>query len=152
MTCLVEPGETMQNGRISNWRMEWIGDTLTQEGKIMRKHRNLLRGIGAILVMVGIVACGTVESPPRDLVARNDRAALDAWYVNEAAHLRQRAKDMTLMAEEYEKNPGPDTRGVMSPKIDMVQHCQALAAMYTKAAEQAEVMAGAHREPHGPPR
>ena len=115
----------------------------------MRKHGNLLRGLGAILVMVGIVACAVIASSPQDLVAKNDHAGLQAWYVNEAGHLRQRAADMLVMAEEYKKNPGPDTRGVMSPKIDMVQHCQTLAAMYTRAADQAEIMAGTHQDPKG---
>lgn len=112
----------------------------------MTQRGNLLRGVVAVLVMVGVVACATVASPPQDLVAKNDHTALEAWYVKEATHLRQRAKDMLVMAEEYQKNPGPSTRGVISPKIDMVQHCQTLAAIYTKAAEQAEVMARAHRD------
>jgi len=112
----------------------------------MTKNGNLMRGIVAVLVMTGVVACATVASPPQDLVAKNDHTALEAWYLKETTHLRQRAKDMIVMAEEYQKNPGPSTRGVISPKIDMVQHCQTLAAIYTKAAEQAEVMARAHRE------
>ncbi|WHZ24339.1 MAG: hypothetical protein OJF47_003451 [Nitrospira sp.] len=112
----------------------------------MIKKKNLLRGIVAVLMMVGVVACAVMASPPQDLVAKNDHAGLETWYVKEAAHLHQRAKDMLVMAEEYQKNPGPSTRGVLSPKIDMVQHCQTLAAMYTKAAEQAEVMARTHRE------
>ena len=112
----------------------------------MTKNGNLMRGIVAVLVMTGVVACATVASPPQDLVAKNDHTALEAWYLKETTHLRQRAKDMIVMAEEYQKNPGPSTRGVISPKIDMVQHCQPLAAIYTKAAEQAEVMARAHRE------
>jgi len=53
------------------------------------------------------------------------------------------------MAEEYQKNPGLSTRGVVSSKIDMIQHCQTLAAIYTQAAEQAEVMARTHRDAMG---
>lgn len=53
------------------------------------------------------------------------------------------------MAEEYQKNPGPTTRGVVSSKIDMIQHCQNLAAIYAKAAEEADAMAIAHRDMKG---
>ena len=115
----------------------------------MTQKWNMLRRIVAVLMMVGVVACAVIASPPQDLVAKNDHAGLETWYVKEAAHLRQRAKDMLVMAEEYQKNPGLSTRGVVSNKIDMVQHCQTLAAIYTKAAEQAEVMARAHRDLRG---
>jgi hypothetical protein len=115
----------------------------------MMKNRSLLRGAVVALMMVGVVACGVIASPPQDLVAKNDHAGLETWYVKEAAHLRQRAKDMLVMAEEYQKNPGPNTRGVVSSKIDMVQHCQTLAAIYTKAADETEVIAQAHRDMMG---
>ena len=111
----------------------------------MTKRRNILTGIVGALVMVVVVACAVIASPPRDLVAKNDHAALEAWYAKESAHLRQRAKDMIVMADEYQKNPGPSTRGVVPSKVDMVEHCQNLAAIYTKAAEEAEIMAKAHR-------
>ena len=74
---------------------------------------------------------------------------MEAWYVKEAAHLRQRTKDMTAMAEEYQKIHGPSTPGAVSAKIVLVQHCQTLAATYTKAADEADVMARAHREMMG---
>ena len=112
----------------------------------MMKNGTLLRGVVAALMMVGVVACAVIASPPQDLVAKNDHAGLETWYVKEAAHLRQRAKDMLVMAEEYHKNPGLNTRGVVSSKIDMVQHCQTLAAIYTKAADETEVIAHAHRD------
>lgn len=115
----------------------------------MRKNGNLLRGLVAVLMMVGVVACAVIASPPQDLVAKNDHAGLETWYVKEAAHLRQRSKDMLVMAEEYQKNPESGSRGVMSPKIDMVQHCQSLAAIYTKAADEAEVIARAHQDMRG---
>ena len=115
----------------------------------MTKKWNILRGVMAALMVAGIVACVTIASPPQDLVAKNDHAGLETWYVKEAAHLRQRATDMLVMAEEYQKNPGPNTRGVVSSKIDMVQHCRTLAAIYTQAAEQAEVMARTHRDAMG---
>src|SRR5512143_1413551 len=115
----------------------------------MTKDGNLLRGLVAVLMMVGVLACAVVASPPQDLVARNDHAGLEGWYVKEAAHLRQRAKDMLVMAEEYQKNPEPSTRGGLSPKIDLVQHCQSLAAIYTKAADEAEMIGRAHRDMSG---
>ena len=115
----------------------------------MIKSGDLLRGLAVVLMMVGVVACAVIASPPQDLVAKNDHAGLETWYVKEAAHLRQRAKDMLVMAEEYQKNPGPSMRGVASSKIDLVQHCQSLAATYTKAADQAEVIARAHQDMRG---
>jgi hypothetical protein len=115
----------------------------------MIRKRNILKGLVAVLMLVGVVACAVMASPPQDLVAKNDHAGLETWYVKEAAHLRQRAKDMLVMAEEYQKNPGAASRGVLSPKIDMVQHCQSLAVIYTKAADEAEVIARAHRDMRG---
>lgn len=115
----------------------------------MTKNGNVLRGIAAVLLMVGIVACAVIASPPQDLVAKNDHAGLEAWYVKETAHLRQRSKDMLVMAEEYQKNPEAGSYGVMSRKIDMVQHCQTLAAIYSKAADEAEVIAHAHQDRRG---
>lgn len=112
----------------------------------MMKNGTLLKGVVAALMMVGVVACAVIASPPQDLFAKHDHAGLETWYVKEAAHLRQRAKDMLVMAEEYQKNPGPSTRGVNPPKVDMVWHCQTLAAIYTKAADEAEVIAHAHRD------
>ncbi len=38
------------------------------------------------------------------------------------------------------------TLGVVSRKIDMIQHCEALAGMYTKAAEEADQAAKTHRD------
>lgn len=115
----------------------------------MTKKWNILRGVMVALMVAGVVACATIASPPQDLVAKNDHGGLETWYVKEAAHLRQRATDMLVMAEEYQKNPGLSTRGVVSSKVDMVQHCQTLAAIYTKAADEAEVIARAHRDLRG---
>jgi hypothetical protein len=107
-----------------------------------RRHGSII----ATVVAIGVAACAIVASPPRDLVAKNDHTALAAWYDKEAAHLRQHAKDMMMMAEEYQKNPGPSSRGVVSPKIDFLDHCRTLAAMYSKAAEEADLLAKGHRE------
>jgi hypothetical protein len=119
----------------------------------MTKNGNLVKGIAAALMMVGVVACTVPDSdshsPPQDLVAKNDHAGLEAWYVKEAAHLRKRTKDMTAMAEVYQKLQGPSTPGDVSAKFVLVQHCQALAASYSKTADEADVMARTHRDMTG---
>lgn len=106
-------------------------------------------GVVGVLIVSAVAACAIMADPPRDLVIKSDHAGLESWYVKETAHLRQRAKDMLIMAEEYQKNPGATTRGTLSPKIDLVQHCQTLAAIYTKAADEAEAIASAHRDMKG---
>lgn len=103
-------------------------------------------GIITTVVAIGLTACAIIASPPYDLVAKNDHGALAAWYDKEAVHLRKHAKDMMLMAEEYERNPGPGTLGVVSPKLDFLAHCRSLAAMYTNAAEEADLLAQGHRD------
>ena len=115
----------------------------------MTQRWSILTNVVGTLIVLAVAACAIIADPPRNLVAKNDHAGLEAWYVKESAHLRQRAKDMLVMAEEYQKNPGLSTRGVVSNKIDMVQHCQTLAAIYTKAADEAEVIARAHRDMRG---
>jgi hypothetical protein len=118
----------------------------------MTKIGNLVKGVVAALMMVGIVACtvpSDIDSVPQDLVAKNDHAGLETWYVKEAAHLRKRTKDMMAMAEQYQKIQGPSTPGAVSAKIVLVQHCQALAASYSKAEDEADEMIRAHREMTG---
>ena len=115
----------------------------------MRTNGNLWKGLVVALMMVGVVACtgsGT-DSPPQDLVAKNDHAGLETWYVKEAGHLRQRAKDMMAMEVVYQKIPSKP--GSVPAKIMLIQHCQTLAASYTKAAEEAEGIAQAHRDIKG---
>ena len=84
---------------------------------------------------------------PQNLVAKNDHAGLETWYVKEAAHLRQRTKDMMAMTEEYKKIPSRP--GSVPAKIMLVQPCQTLSATYAKAADEAEMMARTHREMTG---
>ena len=100
------------------------------------------------VVLGGLVSCAMIASPPIGEIAQNDHAALAAWYDKEAAHLRQHAKDMMVMAEEYRKNPSlihSRTGEGMSHKIDPGQHCDTLVGMYTKAAEEADLLAQGHR-------
>ena len=117
----------------------------------MTKKGNLMTGIVAALMMVGVVAC-TVSSDidsasPQDLMAKNDHAGLETWYVKEAAHLRKRTKDMMAMTEEYQKIPSRPGTG--PAKNMLVQHCRDLIANYAKAADEADAMARAHREMTG---
>jgi hypothetical protein len=129
-----------------------MSDGLLRKGKPMTRNGNLVKGFVAALMMVGVVACSENSSPlqaPQDLVAKNDHAGLETWYLKEAAHLRERTKDMTAMAEEYQKIHGASTPGAVSAKIVLVQHCQTLAASYAKAADEADVMARAHQEMTG---
>ena len=117
----------------------------------MTKNGNLVKGVVAALMMVGVVACTVPDSdshsPPQDLVAKNDHAGLETWYVKEAAHLRQRTKDMTAMAGEYKKIPSRP--GSVPANIMLIEHCQTLAATYAKAADEADAIAHAHRDMMG---
>ena len=115
----------------------------------MTKKWNLLIGVVAALMMVGVVACSENSSPPQmpqDLAVKNDHAGLETWYVKEAAHLRKRSKDMMSMAEVYQRIHGSNKVGGDTAKTVLIQHCQALAANYAKAADEAEMIAQAHRD------
>jgi len=120
--------------------------THQQEGIMTIWNQWIHRGVLCGLVLGGLVGCAMVASPPIGEIAENDHAALANWYDKEAAHLRQHAKDEMAMAGAYRKNPDPGTLGVVSHKIDMIQHCEALAGLYTKAAEQADQAAKTHRD------
>ena len=119
----------------------------------MTRNGNLVKGVVAALMMVVTVACTAPpdtdndSAPPQDLVAKNDHAGLETWYVKEAAHLRKRTKDMTAMAEEYQKIPSRPGSG--PAKIMLVQHCRDLVGNYAKAADEADAIARAHREMTG---
>lgn len=108
--------------------------------------RWIQRSVLCGLLLGGLVGCAMIASPPVGQIAPDDHAALAAWYDKQAAQLRQSAKDEMAMAEAYRKNPGYITRGVVSPKVDMIQHCEASAGMYTKAAEEADLLAQGHRD------
>ena len=99
------------------------------------------------LLLTGVVGCSMVWSPPVAQIAPNDHAALVAWYDKEAAQLRQKAKDMEIMQQRYIKDPHLGHAGEqrVNPKFDMVQHCNNLIGIYTKAAEEADELARGHR-------
>lgn len=112
---------------------------------MITQKRWFMRGILWGVVLGGLVACAMIASAPEDLIAKNDHAALVSFYEKDAAHLRQHAKDMIMMAEAYEKRPGRKSRGVVSAKVEFVQRCQTIAAMYNKAADEADALAEEHR-------
>jgi hypothetical protein len=112
----------------------------------MTKNGNLVKGVVAAFMMMGIVACSMIASPPVGQVSQNDHAALATWYDKEAAQLRKKAKDMVDMEAEYAKNPAYG-QSIMAGigKENFRTHCDALNAMYTKAAEEADKLAQKHR-------
>ena len=109
--------------------------------------RWIQRSVLCGLLLGGLVGCAAMAHPPIGQIAQNDHAALAAWYDKEAAHLRGHAKDMTVMAEEYRKNPSLShgTMGGIAHKTDQAVHCDVLAGIYTKAAEEADELARGHR-------
>jgi hypothetical protein len=110
----------------------------------MRAWWKLPKSLIPVLVIFGLVACAVTGSPPRDLLAKDDHAALAAWYAKEAAGLRWKVEEMRLMQDMYTApsyQPAPK-----ESKAELIAHCQRFIEYYTKAAEEAERMAQAHRE------
>lgn len=105
--------------------------------------RWIQRGVLWGLVLGGLTACSMIEHPHVDQIASNDHSKLSTWYEQEAAQLRQSAKDELAMADAYRKSPGP--KSVATRKIGLIQHYEALADMYMKTAEAADVLADEHR-------
>gem|GEM_PF-1518900 len=110
----------------------------------MRAWWNLLRSLIPVLVMFGLVACAASGSPPQELIAKNDHAALAAWHTREGAGLRWKAEEMRLMLDMY-ANPSYQPAPKES-KAELIAHCQRFIEYYTKVAEEAERMAQAHRD------
>jgi hypothetical protein len=109
----------------------------------MKSRWNLLRFFVPILMMFGLLACADIKSPPSDLIANDDHAALAAWYSKEAADLRWKAEEMRHMREMYAKpsyQPAPK-----ESKAELIAHCQRFIEYYSQAAQEAERMAQAHR-------
>ena len=112
----------------------------------MTKNGNLIKSVAAAFMMMGIVACSAVASPPVSQIASTDHAALATWYDKEAAQLRQKAKNMELMAQRYLKYPALiPIEGRHAPKTDVQQHCNNLVSLYTKSAEEADGLSQMHR-------
>ena len=105
-------------------------------------QRSLLCG----LLLGGVVGCSMVGSHPVGQIAQSDHAALVAWYDKEAAQLRQKSKDMEEMKVAYRKYPSVAHSAMGgSHKASIEQHCDNLAALYTKEAEEADELAREHR-------
>ena len=103
-------------------------------------------GVLCGLLLGGVVGCSMVGHPPVSQIAPTDHAALAAWYDNEAAQLRQKAKDMELMAQRYQERPALKAiEGGHAAKTDAQQHCNNLVSLYTKSAEEADGLAQMHR-------
>lgn len=100
------------------------------------------------VLTLGLSGCGFVAPPPDELLAKQDHVALAAWYQNEAVRLRQKAKEMEQMAEEYgrDRERAEQKMSHGSRKADFVQECKRLAAAYTTAAKEAETLAQSHRD------
>jgi hypothetical protein len=104
------------------------------------------RSVLCSLLLGWAVGCSMVGHPPVSQIAPTDDAALVAWYDNEAAQLRQKAKDMEMMAKRYQEYPQlAHIEGKLPPKGDYVQHCNALVGLYTKGAEEADALSRQHR-------
>jgi hypothetical protein len=99
-----------------------------------------------LLLLGGVAGCSMVSNPSVSQVAPTDHAGLVAWYDKEAAQLRQKAKDMELMAQRYREYPALiPIEGKHSPKVDVQQHCNNLVSLYSKSAEEADMLARGHR-------
>mgnify|MGYP001606908755 CR=1 FL=1 len=108
--------------------------------------RWIQRSVLCGLLLGGVSGCSMVAHPPVSQIAATDHAALAAWYDKEAAQLRQKAKDMELMAQRYLKYPAlVAIEGGHAAKTDAQQHCNNLVSLYTKSADEADELARGHR-------
>ena len=113
---------------------------------MMISKRWIQRSVLCGLLLGGVVGCSMVASPPVGQIAKTDHAALATWYDQEAAQLRQKAKDMADMAVTYRNNPAYAHSAMGgSHKASIEQHCDTLVSMYTKAAEEADELSREHR-------
>lgn len=98
-----------QNPIIISWyrnrRVRATKGALTKQEGMMSSQQWIQRGVLCGLLLTGLVGCSMVASPPVSQIASTDHAALTAWYDKEAAQLRQKAKDMELMAQRYRERP-----------------------------------------------
>lgn len=103
-------------------------------------------GVLCGLLLGGVVGCSMVAHPSVSQIAPTDHAAFVAWYDKEAATNRQKAKDMEMMAKRYIENPHlVHMEGRTAPKFNVVEHCNNLVGIYTKAAEEADELSRGHR-------
>lgn len=108
--------------------------------------RWIQRGVLCGLLAGGLVAFATSSSAAESMPAITDHAGMATWYEKEAATNREKAKQMEQRVQSYASTAPPHAgEGVAGSKINMAQHCQALAASYAKAAEDADALAKGHR-------
>ena len=109
--------------------------------------RCIQRSVLCGLVLGGFGAFATITPASAALPSINDHTAMAAWYDKEAATNRQNAQDMNAQIALYKTNPGQSKSDMLSKgKLNFVQHCEGLAGGYTKAAEEAKVLAQGHRD------
>jgi hypothetical protein len=109
--------------------------------------RWIQRGVLCGFLLGGLGGYAMAAGPPADAVAKNDHAAIAAWYDTERADLMQKVGDMEAMRELYRKNPAYAHSAMGgSHKTDAVQHCDTIIGFYTKAAKEAADMAQGHRD------
>ncbi len=105
-----------------------------------------MRRILAVLLVMGFWGCATIDTPPQTVLAKNDHAAIAAWYEKDAKDLRHKAKEMEMMVEEYQKDPERGQQQMThTKKVDFAEQCQTLARLYTDAAHKADMLASSHR-------
>ena len=106
-------------------------------------QRSVLCGV----LLGGVAGCSMVGHPSVGQIAISDHVALATWYDGEAAQLRQKAKDHAELAVAYRKDPSVGTSVRVGHHIvEFGPHCDALAEMYTKAAEEADEISRGHRD------
>ena len=103
------------------------------------------RSVMCGLLLGGLVAFATTASAADPMPAITDHAGMAAWYEQEAATNRQKAKSMEEMKAAYAKSPGfvQGMAGV-GGKTDIPRHCDQLISSYTKVAEEADELAKVH--------
>jgi hypothetical protein len=108
--------------------------------------RWIQRSVLCGLLLGGLVAFATTASAADSMPAITDHAGMAAWYENEAATNRQKAKSMGDMKAAYAQSPAfvQGMAGV-GGKTDIPRHCDQLISSYTKAAEEADQFAKMHR-------
>jgi hypothetical protein len=108
--------------------------------------RWIQHGVLCGLLLGGLVAFATTASAADRMPAITDHAGMATWYDKEAATNREKAKQMGQLGQSYANTAPPHGgEGVAGSKINMAQHCQALADSYTKAAEDADALSRGHR-------
>ncbi len=105
-----------------------------------------MRRLLAVLLVIGFWGYATIDTSAETTRAKSDHAAIAAGYEKDAKDLRQKAKEMEMMVQEYEKDPeGGQQQMVHTKKIDFAEQCKTLARIYTDAADKADKLASSHR-------